>query len=142
MSPMANPFSSTDIEISKSVRERMDDLQSQGDRRKPFPRMIDVWWTGMCIGLREGQKRALEGDTVKFATGVIFDSDPWRIAHLQLLGLSETGTDAIADDGWANRVVALASEYANYGMNWLFDVVAGAPNPTLAVYRRLDEILD
>ena len=142
MSPIANPFSSSDIEIAKIFRERMDDLQSQGDRRKPFPRMIDVWWAGMCIGLREGQRRKLEGDTIKFATGVIFDSDPWRIAHLQLLGLAETGTDAIAEDSWANRVIVSASEYANYGMSWLFDVVAGAPNPTLAVYRRLDEILD
>ncbi len=141
MSAMANPFSSADIEIAKLYREKMDDLQSQSDKRKPFPRMIDVWWAGLCIGLREGQRRPLEGDTVKFATGVIFDSDPWRIAHLQLIALADGGANSIADDGWAGRAITTASEFANFGLGWLFEVVAGAPNPTLAVYRRLDEVL-
>ena len=141
MIAVANPFGSVDIEIAKLYREKMDDLQSQGDRRKPFPRMIDVWWAGLCIGLREGQRHPLGSDTVKFATGVIFDSDPWRIAHLQLMALSDGGADSVADAGWAARVVSTASEYANFGMGWLFEVVAGAPNPTLAVYRRLGEVL-
>ena len=139
---VANPFSTVDISIAREFRDRMDDLQSPGDKQKPFGRQIDVWWAGMCLGLRDGHRTPLPADTVKFATGVIFDSDPWRIAHLQLIALADGGADALHKPGWSTRVVTMASEYANGGLAWLFDTVSGTPNPTLAIYRRLDELLD
>ena len=138
---IANPFSSADIEIAKTYRDRMDDLQSQSDHARPFPRMIDVWWAGLCLGLREDRRSPLPDDKTKFATGVIFDSDPWRIAHLQLIALATSGPEAMEGAGWANRIVATASEYANGGLGWLFDTVSGAPSPVLALYRNFDEVL-
>ncbi len=66
--------------------------------------------------------------------GSIFNSDPWRVTHLELLALSKEGDDVLAEP---RRVVGLAMEYANFGLEWLGESLFKT-EPTLSVLNRLD----
>ncbi|MEU3560466.1 hypothetical protein [Kitasatospora sp. NPDC006786] len=104
---------------------------------KVFPRQIDAWWLGLCIGVRLGEKTPLypEGKRVKFIDGGILNSDPWRITHLELLALSTEGDDILSQP---RRVLQIAMEYANFGLEWLRDECLLKVEPTLSLLNRLD----
>ena len=55
----------------------------------PFPRMVDLWWAGMSLAVRNGLPPVdlSRVATVRFVEGAIFDSDPWRIQFLRLIAL-------------------------------------------------------
>ena len=74
---------------------------------------------------------------MKFNTAAILNSDPWRITHLELLALSEEGSDVLDNPG---RVIHIASEYANAGFPWLLDRMIGEAEPTLALMNHLAEL--
>jgi hypothetical protein len=78
-------------------------------------------------------------ETTKFHSGVILNSDPWRITHLELLALSEEG--AVALDS-PQRVIHIASEFANTGLSWIVDRLLGEAEPTLTLANRLAEVID
>jgi hypothetical protein len=106
---------------------------------RPFKRQIDAWWLALGIGIQRGLRTPLApADRTKFMDGTIFGSDPWRITHLQLLGLNWLGAEALSKP---TEIVTAANEFANTGFEWIVETVAGAPNRTLAIYNRIDDVV-
>lgn len=138
MSRAANPFATTDLYVADEVHGVITDNVHRNDARRPFRRQIDAWWLALLIGLQNGEHRPLTGKTVKFMDGTIFGSDPWRITHLELLGLSWFGPEGLDRP---HDIVSRASEYANAGFDWVVETVAGQTNRTLALYSRLGELV-
>lgn len=136
MTDVANRYASIDLFLPERVHERVESLVSRSDADpKPFARQIDLWWTGVVIGVRLGTRTSMPSAVTKFNTGAILDSDRWRVTHLELLALAEEGPNALENP---NRVILIASEYANAGMTWLIDCLLGEPEPILRMINEMD----
>ncbi|WP_411871684.1 hypothetical protein [Vulcanococcus limneticus] len=136
MSLIVNPFDRSDLFLETKHHAIVAEAISRADGEKPFKRYIDAWWLALCIGVRKDHRVKLSGDTTKFNDGGIFSSDPWRIIHLQLLGLSWLGSTALDHP---TQIIQLSSEYVNGGIEWIVDTIHGQPNRTLAIYNRISE---
>lgn len=104
----------------------------------PFPRMIDMWWVALGIGVREGRRSSLGKDPVKFADGAIFGSDPWRITHLGLLAVAEEGESVLHRP---SEVVRIACEFAATGSEFLIEAMAGHARPMKPLASKLRLLL-
>jgi hypothetical protein len=148
MITIANPYANADLRIPKREWEgvrrftmtfRSEDASKADVDRTPFNRYVDLWWAALCVGLREG--RATHGaEWHNFNIGVVLNQDPWRIRHLELIALAETGDPAVLED--PGRVIGIANEYAATGIPILLDVMTGQVDPIWAVtgtFRRLVE---
>ena len=93
--------------------------------RSPFNRYVDLWWAALCLGVREG-RRSVPPNWHDFVTGAVLNQDPWRIRHLELIGLAEEGPGVLEDPG---KVIGIANEYAATGMVTLIDTMTGKPEP-------------
>lgn len=135
----ANRFAAIDLYIPSTIHTHIDALVSRNDRDTlPFRRQIDLWWTGLVIGLRLSERQDIEtGAMSKFGTGVILNSDPWRIVHLEMIGLTLNGSHALASP---NKIVAQAQEHANGGMSWLLNELLGKGEPTLSLTNLIGEL--
>jgi hypothetical protein len=130
----ANRYAGIDLFMHEDVHGIVRDRTGAG---KMFDRQIDGWWLGLCIGVRKGERIPLSSGprNVKFIDGMILGRDPWRITHLELLALSKEGDDVLAQP---RRVIGIAMEYANYGLEWLRDECLLKVEPTLTLLNRLD----
>ncbi|MFJ9410514.1 hypothetical protein [Streptomyces sp. NPDC101393] len=128
------PYASIDLYMPEDAHRVIRNCTGQG---KIFSRQIDGWWLGLCIGVRKGERLPFQSDAqrVKFMDGSIFNSDPWRVTHLELLALTKEGDDVLTEP---RRVVGLAMEYANFGLEWLGNECLLKTEPTLSVLSRLD----
>ena len=127
----SNPYASQDLFVPDEWHEAYQRYgRGRGESRdldaSPFPRMIDMWWAALCMGLREGRRSALGEKPRKFADGAILGSDPWRIAHLGLIAVTEVGPDVLERPA---EVIRTACEYAATGSPWLIEVMAGHTKP-------------
>lgn len=128
----SNPYAAQDLFVPKQWHESYQRYtsMSRSEGRDldgvPFPRMIDMWWTALGIGVREGQRSPLGKEPVKFADGAILGSDPWRIAHLGLLAVAEDGEDILTHP---SEVIRLACEFAATGSGILIEAMAGHARP-------------
>lgn len=138
MSALANPFDRTEIFIAAEHHTAITNTVDRSDPTVAFRRQIDAWWLALSIGVQADQRRPLSDSPSKMTDGAIFSSDPWRITHLELLGLSWFGADALDRP---RDIISTASEYANYGFDWVTETVQGAPNRTLAIYNRLADLI-
>lgn len=138
MSVVANPFDRSELFVAREFHETITTAVDRSDGRAPFRRQVDAWWLAMAIGVQRDFRKPLTGERVKFVEGTIFGSDPWRITHLQLLGLVWFGPDALGRPG---DIMNAANEFANGGFDWVVETVAGQPNRTLAMYNRIAEVL-
>ena len=132
MASVDNPYVAIDLHLLSDVHARVESLvvNRSSNELAPFDRQIDFWWAGIGIGVALGQRTPTTAAVTKFNTGIILNSDPWRITHLELLALSEDGAEAISDP---KRVIRIASEYANTGTLWLSSKLVGEPEPILAL---------
>lgn len=147
MSNGLNPFANLPLRIPKSQRERVDRFtQTHRDEkgqaadidRAPFRRYVDVWWAGVCLGANLGDRQPID-DPHDFVTGVVFNSDPYRIVELQLLALAETGDpDVLAQPG---EILRIANEYAAVGVSRLTDVMTGHVTPIWATTELLNSAI-
>ncbi len=139
MSVIANPFDRSDLYVATEYHDAITASVDRQDGYKPFKRQIDAWWLALAIGIQRGHRKPLAPThRTKFMDGTIFGSDPWRITHLQLLGLTWFGADALSRPP---EIIAAANEFANTGFEWIVEAVAGAPNRTLAVYNRIEDLI-
>lgn len=141
MAFVENPYASQDLYIAANLH---DQLASHVSRAKgaPFPRWIDLWWSGLCIGYEQGSRTPLPAgrdDRTKFNDGGILSSDPWRITHLELLALADGGEDALMSP---SGVIAMASEYAHTGLVWIADALLGEAQATIRLMNRLSDFVD
>lgn len=138
MVDVVNRYANQDLFLADDHHAQLADYVSRSEKDgKPFARQVDAWWVAMGIGVRLGQSSALPEKKTKFNVAGILSSDPWRITHLELLALSEEGPDVLDSP---NRVIEIASGYANAGMPWLLNQMIGEAEPTLALVNHLSEI--
>lgn len=141
----ANPYATQDLYIPRDWHDsyRRYTFQSATEARDldttPFPRMIDMWWAALCIGLRNGQRSPLGDKPVKFADGAILNSDPWRVTHLGLLAAAEKGVDVLNRPA---EVIKIACEYAATGSEWLVAEMAGHAKPMKPVASALRALIE
>ena len=137
MASIENPYAGIDLFLLSDVHARVESLVSRSSNElAPFERQIDFWWAGIGIGVALGHRTPTTAAVTKFNTGIILNSDPWRITHLELLALSEEGAEAISVP---NRVIRIASEYANTGTLWLSNKLVGEPEPILTLVNLMGE---
>ena len=134
MSIVPNPFDRFDLFISTEYHQTVTASVDRADGYKAFKRQVDAWWLALAVGIQRDRRKPFTGERVKFIEGTIFSSDPWRITHLQLLGLVWFGTEALEHP---SEIINAANEYANCGFDWIVETVDGAPNKTLAIYNRI-----
>jgi hypothetical protein len=132
MADIINRYAAIDLfmpeDLHRVIREHSGSHQA-------FPRQVDAWWIGFCLGVRHNQTRPLPEKRTKFMDGTILGSDPWRIIHLELIALGMQGEDILMRP---RDVVQLATEHANYGLELLVDVLTGQNEPTLALMNFLN----
>jgi hypothetical protein len=142
MPDVVNRYASIDLFIPSEHHERIGDFVSRSEKdTKPFARQIDIWWAAIGLGVHAGYRTSLpeKDKLVKFNTGAILSSDPWRITELELLALGEEGEDVLADP---SHVIQIATEYAATGFPWLIEQMLGEGEPTLALMNKLEEELE
>lgn len=141
MTDIANRYATTDLFLAADYHDQVGQYVSRSPSdTKPFSRQVDLWWAALCVGVQLGHRTALPDRErlVKFNTGAILGTDPWRITHMELLALDEEGQEVLLDP---SRVVQIASEYAMTGLPWLCDQMLGEADPVLSLFNRLDEVL-
>ncbi len=140
----SNPYAAQDLFVPAKWHDsyqRYTNLSKSEGRDLdgvPFPRMIDMWWAALGLGLREGRRSTLGKDPVKFADGAILGSDPWRITHLGLLALAEEGEASVHRPA---EVIRVACEFAATGSELLIEVMAGHARPMKPLASKLRALL-
>ena len=85
--------------------------------QSPFGRMIDLWFVGLSIAVREGLPALdlSEKQTSNMTAGAIFDGrDSWRVQVLMLLSIAIEDDVAIVEK--PNRMMAIANGLAAAGV--------------------------
>ena len=115
-----NPFGGMDINIPLVYHESFQRYCQRTAGipidQSPFPRMVDLWFLAMCVAVRRDLAPASsEGqETVKIMDGSIFNSDPWRVRVLLLVGIAKTGDPEVV--ATPRRVMSLANGLALAGI--------------------------
>ena len=119
MTTAVNPYAAIDLFLPEKVHQRVDSLVSRIETEpRPFARQVDLWWAGIALGVRSGTRTPMGDKPVKFNTGVIFNSDPWRITHLALLALASEGEEVLESPKPRDSDCV---EFANTGLQWIID---------------------
>lgn len=140
MITVLNRYTSQDLFIARGHHQVLGDFVSRSERdERPFSRQVDAWWAAMTLGVRRRQRTPLPAEVTKFHDGSIFNSDPWRITHLELLALAEAGAEVLERPA---EVIRIASEYAHTGFSDLLNCLVGQVEPTLNLMMRLDQVCD
>lgn len=130
-----------DLFVPASVHRLNETLvaTSGGGADSAFEKQIDMWWTGLILGVREGRRTAGGdvGDLVKFNTASILASDPWRLPILELVAIAESGPSVLTRP---REVITIGSEYAYTGLLFIADRLRANPDPLLALVNILKEI--
>jgi hypothetical protein len=135
MTTAVNPYAAIDLFLPEKVHQRVDSLVSRVETEpRPFARQVDLWWAGIALGVRSGTRTPMSEKPVKFNTGVIFNSDPWRITHLALLALASEGEEVLESP---SLVIRIASEFANTGLQSIIDALLGEAEPTLSFMNQI-----
>ena len=144
-----NPFAGIDLIIPIDQREAYDrycQTQTRGlttsiDLR-PFPRMVDLWFTGLSLAARKQLTPAdlSEQKTTKFHEGSVLDSDSWRVHTIMLVAIAIDGNVKIV--GEPHRMIALANGLAAAGVPHIIEILRdGDQDPIWNLSDSLDEIL-
>ena len=122
-----NPFAGIDLIVPIEQRDSYDRYCQTGGRaiidQSPFPRMVDFWFTAMCIAARK-QLKAVElsnRETFKFHEGSIFDRDSWRVQAIMLVAIAVTGNVEIV--GEPRRILSIANGLAAAGVPYLVEML-------------------
>ena len=138
-----NPYSAIDLNLPADVHAIKDSLVETAGAggNSAFKRQIDLWWMCLLIGVREGVrvKATTVGPLVKFNTGVVLDSDAWRIVHIELIAMAAEGSNVLTEP---NRVMSVAAEYAYGGASWILKHLGNQPSPLTELSRLVNEFLD
>lgn len=138
MVAVANPYVNLPLRIPEhewdAVRRftttfRPEDGSETDIDRSPFDRYVDLWWTAVCLGKREG-RLSTPPKWHDFVTGVVLSQDPWRIRQLELIAIAQKGPAVLDEPG---KVITIANEYAATGIITLIDAMTGQTEPIWAL---------
>ena len=97
-----------------TAKDQLKRGHKTGLNEAPFPRMVDMWFLALCLGVKEGNRKNLSGVKMhKFMDGTVLISDSWRIDALMLLAISLKDTTIVAEP---TKIINLANEYAAGGL--------------------------
>lgn len=118
-----NPFQGQQLSVPVSFREDFSRYCQTGEKKlidqSPFPRMVDLWFLGLCVAAQKGLdpidlSKYGNKETYKIIEGSIFTSDPWRIQAMMLLAIAkEGGIDIVSQPG---KMMALMNGLAVAGL--------------------------
>src|SRR4051812_12966833 len=111
--PLRFPEKAMELVQRYTQTKRGHDDEARGGDFKPFERYVDLWWSALCVGVREGRRttEAECGGWHKFIdTNQILPSDPWRAEHLMLLAVGVTGNTEILTR--PAQIIEMANEFA------------------------------
>lgn len=141
-----NPFADIDLIAPVDQRDVYDRYSQSGGRavidRSPFPRMVDLWFTGLSLAARKQLDPVdlSKQDTFKFITGAIFDRDSWRVQAVMLIGIAVEDSVEIAAE--PRRIMAIANGLAAAGVPYVVDMLKdGGLDPIWNLSEALDEVL-
>ena len=130
-----NPFSASRLEYPT---EQMEHYQRYVRRsssgpvdESPFPRMIDFWWAGLSLAVKDALEPVdlSNAKTTRFIEGSIFDSDPWRIQFLRLIALHVKGEPEILSH--PSDIIAMANGLAAAGIPAIVDMLTDGDEPPI-----------
>lgn len=104
-------------------QEFVQDLVRGADN-PTFSRQVDLWWYALGIGVSVMRRTPLphRDDIVKIHDGVVLETDPWRITHLELMILAEEGQEVATNPV---DVIQIANEYVMTGCSILAPILRG-----------------
>jgi len=122
-----NPFAGVDLIAPVELRDIYDRYTQSGGRsvidQSPFPRMVDLWFAGLCLAARKGlEPLDLSGqETFKFIEGSIFDRDSWRVQAVMLTAIAVEDNVEVAAQ--PRRMMAIANGLAAAGVPHIVDML-------------------
>ena len=122
-----NPFAGIDLVAPVEQRDVYDRYTQSGGRavvdQSPFPRMVDLWFAGLCLAARKQLEPVdISGqDTFKFIDGSIFDRDSWRVQAVMLIAIAVEDNVEIA--GEPRRMMAIVNGLAAAGVPYIVDML-------------------
>ena len=144
-----NPFAGMDLIAPISQRNTYDRYCQTGGRasvdQSPFPRMIDLWFTGLSIAARRKLQPIdlstfSKQETFKFHEGSILDSDSGRVQMVMLIAIAVVVCVEIV--GEPRRMIAIANGLAAAGVPQVVEMLGdGEQAPIWNLSDALDEIL-
>ena len=130
-----NPFASNELRYPTNQREDYQRFCSPGGRagndRQPFPRMVDLWFAGLCLAARRSLMPAdLAGqDTVYMVGGDILGSDQWRVQVIMLTALARDDDVEVVDN--PARMMAMANGLAAAGVPYIVEMLSEGREPPI-----------
>lgn len=117
---------------TKSQRSAID--------RCPFPRMVDLWFTGLSLAARKQLPPVeLSGlKTSEFVDGTVFDRDGWRIQFLMLVAIAVAGDVAVVRE--PHKIMKIANGLAAAGVPLVTDMLRSS-EPIWSLSDALEEVL-
>lgn len=127
MSTNANPFATFNLEIPNMYRDSvLKFTQTSGQARSeeiaPFRRQVDFWYISFLIGMVRDLDPEEEKNTYNATAGTIFNTDPYRIHHMQLAYLGRTKNLKFLAD--SRKVFDFCLGIANAGMPHLISLLS------------------
>ena len=129
------PFPNAELEIPveyKNEIEAYTRTRPTGGERPdpedaPFPRQVDMWFLAVCLGALSGQRVKLTGgQSHKFNTASIFESDPSRVEMLELLAIAVEHDPYVIKN--PRRVIDVANELAAGGLPLVIEMLKANGN--------------
>ena len=141
-----NPFAGLDLIAPIDQRDVYDRYCQSGGRaiidHSPFPRMVDLWFTGLSLAARRGLSPVdlSKQNTFKFNEGSVFDRDSWRVQIVMLLAISVEDNVEIA--GEPRRMLTIANGLAGGGVPIVVEMLRdGDQDPIWNLSEALDRTL-
>lgn len=145
MSVNANPFATFNLDIPNKYRDHVVKFsqtsgQSPSEEIVPFKRQVDFWYVAFLIGMAKGLDPEEEKDTYNATPGTIFNTDPYRIHHMQLAYLGRTkDIESLAD---SRKVFDFCLGVANAGMTPLVTILSEPEErPLWSLFDELEKIV-
>lgn len=140
-----NPFSATRLEYPTGQKPHYDKYVARSSGRSvdnsPFPRMIDLWWTGLSLAVRNELEPIdlSKAQTARFEFGSILDGDPWRIHFLRLIAMQRRGPEILTNPP---EIVSLANGLAAAGVPGIVEMLTdGDQLPAWNFMRAMENLL-
>lgn len=143
-----NPFAGLHLIAPVDQREdydqycqRQSTISANADR-KPFPRMVDFWFTGLSLAAREELEpvNLSKQKTFRFHEGSVLNSDSWRVQVVMLVAIATEDNVEIVEQ--PSRMIAISNGLAAAGVPRIVSMLRdGNQDPIWNLSEALDDLL-